>query len=215
MIDKDVIGHLREEIMVSINDDIIQVIEFHKNNKGGFHSIPRHIFCYIDYLGQLVFDDKSETYNAVKYMQTYFDSRYKEISILIYEMWRHGTVHEFDPKEMKCGDKLIVWASHINGSKSHLRIIRRDPVSDNIRSRWPGINEIYEISLNFHNLADDLIKSVDRLINELDSDDNFRKTVQERHNARIQPKELKDNKLTTLFNKYIVELRKNPKLDIN
>jgi hypothetical protein len=49
----DVIDYLEKDFLAAINNDLIAVLKFHEGGVGGFHSIPREVFCYIDYISAI------------------------------------------------------------------------------------------------------------------------------------------------------------------
>ena len=98
-----VISHIEVNLLTAINNDLVKVLRFHSKVGGGFHSIPREAFCYIDYLGSLRYGPPSQSKKAISYIENYLgkiNNRYVGVGRLIYELWRHGTVHEFDPKSL-------------------------------------------------------------------------------------------------------------------
>jgi len=70
--EEPVIAHLIG-ITDSIESDLMLALRAHeREDRGGFLSISRQVFCYIDYLGALASDGKNSTENAVDYMEKYF-----------------------------------------------------------------------------------------------------------------------------------------------
>jgi hypothetical protein len=62
---KSVLEHL-VGILESIDNDLILPLKMHeKENKGGFFSISRQVFCYVDYLGALAKNGKSTSKNEL------------------------------------------------------------------------------------------------------------------------------------------------------
>jgi hypothetical protein len=100
-----VIGFLETKLLQTIENDIVAALVLHEERQlGGFYRIPRQVFCYVDYLGALCKGPPAATEKAMFFMDTYLatiDRRYKKFDRLIYEIWRHGTVHEFDPKRLE------------------------------------------------------------------------------------------------------------------
>ena len=122
---QSVLGHL-VDILNSIDTDLFLPLRTHeKQGRGGFLSISRQVFCYIDYLGALSTDGKNTSGNAVAYMEQYLvraNSAYSGRSNLMYTMWRHGTVHEYDPKIFKSDEKQfrLRWGAN-NSSRAENR----------------------------------------------------------------------------------------------
>jgi hypothetical protein len=60
-------------ILDSIEADLMLPLRVHeREDRGGFFSISRQVFSYIDYLGALTANGKNSTNNAVAYMEEYF-----------------------------------------------------------------------------------------------------------------------------------------------
>jgi len=163
-----VIEHLKG-ILESIDDDLILALRSHeKANRGGFMSIPRSVFCYVDYLGALMFKGTATTQNAIKYMEKYFtavNARYSGKCEAMYDMWRHGTVHEYDAKVYSSKTKRfkLLWgannSSETHNRDSHLKCFCMEDEPDN-----------YYLFINHFELVEDLISSVNYFIKDIESD---------------------------------------------
>ena len=82
---------------------------------GAPHTVSREVFCYVDYLGALYVGtggvpiDRTSGLAQVGYRFTRYledvmslvDPAYATMAKTLYEMFRSGTVHEFDPKTLK------------------------------------------------------------------------------------------------------------------
>ena len=81
-----------------------------RTKEAGFFSIPRNVFCYVDYLGYVAFGYRAanghvrSTSCAVDYLEKYFPPDYADFAALIYSMWRHGTVHRYEPSSFYASD---------------------------------------------------------------------------------------------------------------
>ena len=54
-IGKHVIDYLENDLFNAIQNDLVAVLNFHERKQvSGFHSIPREVFCYLDYLGSIL-----------------------------------------------------------------------------------------------------------------------------------------------------------------
>jgi hypothetical protein len=160
------------DILKSIDDDLILPLRKHeKEERGGFFSISRQVFCYVDYLGALASNGKNTSDNAIAYMEEYFtqaNPKYSGKCDLMYSMWRHGTVHEYDPKAYKSVSKnfQLGWGAN-NSSKrhnrdSHLECFCKKEKPDN-----------YFWFINLFELVEDLKESVTHLIRDLEFDQAF------------------------------------------
>ncbi|MCK5161732.1 MAG: hypothetical protein KAQ99_09190 [Candidatus Aureabacteria bacterium] len=156
-----------EEIKKYIDTDISEIIEYHENKNSqekrnrGHHSIACLIFCCIDYLSAVVYGKNNA--NPVKFIEEYFKDDYKQKALLVYKIWRHGTVHENDPKILTDGNRDLGWCTVLLSSdknkKEHLRVFQKENNPNQ-----------YCIVLNLPQLVIDLKDSIEKLIGNLNSD---------------------------------------------
>lgn len=79
---------------------------------GGYFGVPRQLFSLIDFLGAMYtgkYQRGKSGIGAIKYIKEIMgsdeiDSAYREKGKLMYEMYRHGLVHFFQPKMFKLTD---------------------------------------------------------------------------------------------------------------
>lgn len=163
-----VFAHLKKVLQL-IEDDLVLALEaYDKANRGGHMAVSREVFCYVDYLGTLAYGGEGNlTENAVRYMETYFvkaKSAYSGKCWLIYNMWRHGTVHEIDAKVYRSRAKHfeLGWLansdSHPHNRMWHLACLC------NANKR-----DAYFWTINLFELVDDLKASVKHFIRDLKS----------------------------------------------
>jgi hypothetical protein len=170
---KSVICNLLD-IVQSIEDDLMLALRTHeREDRGGFFSISRQVFCYVDYLGALASNGNNSTKNAVDYMEEYFtraNPDYEGKCNLLYNMWRNGTVHEYDPKVYvssgaEKGFRLSWGANNTSAThnrKWHMKCFCRDSK--------PGY---YCWFINLFELVGDLRKSVTFFAASLEEDAAF------------------------------------------
>jgi len=123
---KSITAHLYEIIDSIDTDLLIPLKEFERVDKGGHFSIPRQVFCYLDYLGALANNGKNLTQNAIKYMEKYLtpvNSKYSGKCNILYNMWRHGTVHKFFPNTYSSKEKNF--ELHWGANNTSLEINRK------------------------------------------------------------------------------------------
>lgn len=91
-----------------------------KKEPGGFFGVPREILSLIDFLGA-VYTGKYErgmsSKGAIKFIENLMgekvDKNYKLNGRLMYEMYRHGLTHFFQPKKfIKTDGTKIGWCVH-------------------------------------------------------------------------------------------------------
>jgi len=159
-------------IIESIEADLMFPLRAHeREDRGGFFSISRQVFCYVDYLGALAADGENSTKNAVAYMERYFtraNPNYSGKCSLMYSMWRHGTVHEYDPKVFVSADAegrfRLSWGANntsaAHNRKWHLKCLCRDSK--------PGY---YHWFINLFELVDELRRSITFFAADLELDE--------------------------------------------
>jgi hypothetical protein len=159
-------------IIESIEADLMLPLRVHeRENRGGFLSISRQVFCYVDYLGALAANGENSTKNAVAYMERYFtraNPAYSGKCNLMYNMWRHGTVHEYDPKVFvsAAGGFRLRWGANntsvAHNRKWHLKCL--------CRGSEPGC---YHLFINLFELVDELRKSVVYFAADLELEEKY------------------------------------------
>jgi hypothetical protein len=160
----DVVNYLEGDFLAAITNDLTAVVKFHDGGIGGFHSVPREVFCYIDYISAIRYGANSSA-NAIQFIEKYLGTtnpRYKHYGKLLYEMWRHGTVHEFDPKRLKHsnGKYSVGWQTNNDSGKEeracHLECFK-----------VYGKSETFVLNVNLFQLVDDFVRGVHEFISEL------------------------------------------------
>ena len=160
---------------------------------GGYFSVMRLIFCYIDLFGYL-YKGKDGSESAVNFIKDYMGfelKRYSEVPGLLYTIYRHGTVHIFKPKGFV-----------INGHR-YANIIGKDtdiiPKTDNMdftfqkRFRYTHLepkkiepdnprkdmaqNLEYWLPCSIPRLYQDFLNGIDHFINDVENDNALRKKV--------------------------------------
>jgi hypothetical protein len=187
------ISYLKNAIRGSIISDVVNIAKFHSikgGNNAGWFGIPRLVFCYVDYLGAIVYNNQrgeegASTRKAVRFIREYFPKEYNQYADLLIAIWRHGTVHNFTPFVFYVirGNKKIIlrWTSN-RSSKP-----RNRKVNMKTFKRKGSDNEIY-VSVNICQLADDLLLSVDKLINKMQNNESFRNGCIRRLNNSLKMK---------------------------
>lgn len=171
-----------ENIRTSIVNDVKDVATYHsrhyKSKSAGFFSIPRQVFCYVDYLGFVAFGENS-TNGAVCFIQKYFPKNYEPFAELLYSMWRHGTVHQYEPKSFFANfdaRPVLVTVNWLSNNSNHKSQRRRNMKFYSVR----GSNRDVRLVINTCQLVDDLIFALDSFIQDLKSTEHYRKECEKR-----------------------------------
>ena len=186
MNENKVTQYLDNTVRNIIEDDVIRIAYYQCNSKlgrnEGYFDIPRQVFCIVDFLGYLMSsprDNKGHdtSYRAIKFIELCFPARYKNIAPLIYQQWRHDTVHTLLPKKYIINfDKEVIklnWLSSRSTSKESLDV-HMLPMYQ-LKSR----NDI-TIIVNIVQLAEDLLLAFDNFMEKLKNNDELRKECTER-----------------------------------
>ncbi len=185
------------EILESIESDLMLALRVHeRENRGGFLSISRQVFCYLDYLGALAADGKNTSDNAVAFMVKYLaqiNPEYSGKCKLLYYMWRQGTVHEYDPKVISSINEqfYIHWgannSSKLLNRKWHLKCLCNK-----------GKPNHYRWFINLFVLVEDLQASIKHFISDLESDEGYLSKVKDNYTELSKEINLDSEKILLL-----------------
>lgn len=124
MTTKEVLDYLNVEMKTLVEDEIKPCLSIGVANRGGFFSVPMLVLSCVDYLGALYsgWQPSERDHNgrpiftssvkAVRYLHDVFGEvfpEYKKQGRLLWEIYRHGTVHLNEPKALQNGKKTISW----------------------------------------------------------------------------------------------------------
>lgn len=117
-------------IINSVERDVVAAIGAFNNhnavnkNKIGFFAVPRMIFPEIDCLGCLYCGNLATSKNSVTFMRKYFSQvniLYKHISGFLYMTYRHGLMHQHEPKNVELKQQNFFWQISMNHPTFHLK----------------------------------------------------------------------------------------------
>lgn len=180
------------DLVTSAQTDVLPILQPNRP-EGGYFGVPRMVFCYVDFLGLLfcgwvnkkdkkgVKEDFATGPKAKKFIKEIFGKIYHLYEVhgdLLYDMYRHGTVHIYSPKKMissKFPNRTIEWLLYKGERDSwgyyenkatkfrHLKIIE-----------WSKDRFILPVSINV--LYSDLIEAI-VLYRQMVHDDNSKKLL--------------------------------------
>lgn len=123
----EICEYLEEDLKKSIFNDVKPIIQPHEK-EGGYFGVSRLVLCYVDYLGALYIGYNGETDRSgrkkistvnkaksyIKHVLSKVDPLYESYGDLLYEMYRHGTVHLYQPKTFinKDTKETLSWLTH-------------------------------------------------------------------------------------------------------
>lgn len=212
MEDEKAINYLNTVVRSMIIDDVIGVADFQcDQNKGrneGYFDIPRQVFCIVDFLGYLLSPPRKNkgddtSFRAIRFIETCFPEAYQYIAPLIYQQWRHDTVHTLLPK------KYVVKTDTEEIKLEWLCSRSRCQESRNAHMlpmhQREGRNDI-TIVVNILQLAEDLLKAFDNFMGKINSDDKLRQECIKRFNELFEYQMPNDK-----FKNVIIRVWKNPR----
>jgi len=121
----------------------------------GFFGLLRIVFPTITFLGTL-YKGKDESRNAISFMEDYMGNvnpKYKDISDLIYTVYRHGLMHTQMPKVSEISGKIVGWRITYDDGE-HLKISKN--------------KSLITIPISPNSFFQELIKALEKYINDFD-----------------------------------------------
>lgn len=164
--------YLLGNIAQSWENDIAPIL----SGKGGFFILPREFFCYGDFLGSfyegLQGRDAMSGARVRQAAETYLDEILGEIDVgyrdhrtLLYQMYRHGTVHAYMPKtlENSSDGRIIGWLPY-RGAREQWQYLEHKSVE--IRHLLPVTldNNVFRMPISIDCLYWDLLESVKKYV---------------------------------------------------
>lgn len=138
MICDEMIGFIDNELSQQVKLEIQNWLK-PKKRQGGYFVTVRQIFCMIDFLGAVFSgyplserkkDKKGQriatSNKAIKYITTFFEPKqtYKQdVVTKLYNMYRHGLVHLYQPKFLKLNSKKVLKWFFYKGKRYWNKII--------------------------------------------------------------------------------------------
>lgn len=155
----------------TIDNDLLPLL----STKGGaLHTISREFCCYVDYLGTLytgLAEHQESSNRFCRYLREVLaqvNQGYAGNAELVLAMFRHGLVHEFDPKTLinQAGRK-ITWVEFTTPSTGQLGSPSNQSVTHLQRTAiaYPPGNSDEFLPISVHDLLHDLKQSI-RLFRE-------------------------------------------------
>lgn len=185
--------YLQGDLKQSIKNDIRPIIQPDRE-EGGYFGVARLVLSYIDFLGALYCGYERETDSkgprkiaqsskAIRFIKDVLcsvDSLYGRNADLLYNMYRHGTVHLYEPKKLKCGRRKLRWLLY-KGQREDW-VFADGPV---LKVRHMEATKVdgnsYWLPVSITCLYDDLLASIDHFCRRLEREaalrDKWRKTA--------------------------------------
>lgn len=185
----DMKDYLLKDLLVSVINDVGPCLNAGQQ-EGGYFGVPRLVLSYVDYLGTLYhgYDGSRNRWGRREISKSQYgksfltdifgmvDPNYAKHGGLLWEIYRNGTVHLYQPLKFENAGKTIGWFVYKGGrSISVNRSILTHLVPHNVRANeW-----VQPISINC--LYDDLQTAIQQYASKISSGNalevNFRKTA--------------------------------------
>ena len=168
-----------EMLAQTVKDDIHPLLA----TKGGApHTISREVFSYVDYLGALyvgtsnVKCDGRDGLAVVgirfkRYLDEVMcksDTGYKQYSEVVYQMYRNGPVHNFEPKNLTNRKKQVLkWMEYQGLRKANKLTIKIGDKEFTIKvehllpCKAPDRQKVYYLPVSTNCLIEDLLHSIE------------------------------------------------------
>jgi hypothetical protein len=204
--------YLRDDLKESIKNDIGPILQPEKE-EGGYFGVARLVLCYIDFLGALYggCEDKTNKRKIatpgkalcfIREVLGSVDRHYKEHQYkdhqgkdhdnadLLYEMYRHGTVHLYAPKVLKRkqGGRELQWLLYkgerekwVIADRRAVKVRHMQPITKDAESDW------LPVSINC--LYDDLNAAIDEFCHRLQHQPELRRRWKSTAKALRDPEE--------------------------
>ena len=164
-----------EGLRGSIEADVVPLLS---TLGGAPFAICREVHSYIDHLGHLFTGDAGVGKRFREYLKQimkYIDDNYDIRANEVYEMYRCGSVHEFEPKVLVNDNKeYMAWLCY-RGQRSSIIDIQGQKVGvKHLIPLMPSGSKIYYLPVSTSCLVGDLIKSIELFINSRQESDRVK-----------------------------------------
>jgi hypothetical protein len=166
---------IEEYLRNDLKDSIVNDIQPCLVGEGGYFGVPRLVLSYVDYLGALFHGYKHpnqtkqrsfarHTYakRFLKYIFGLIDSNYCYHGELLWEIYRNGTVHLYEPLTLQNSGRRITWVTY-KGERN--KVFLRSPYEVEVTHLVPHFfrNHIWIQPISIDCLYLDLKSAVDLL----------------------------------------------------
>jgi len=154
-------NYLINHLMESLKNEFAPAIKAYIEDSDGtgigkgFFGLLRIVFPTITFLGTL-YKGKDKSRNAISFMGDYMgkvNTKYKDISDLIYTVYRHGLMHTQMPKVAEISGKIVGWRITYKDGE-HLKISKNE--------------NLVTIPISPNCFFQELVKALEKYINDFD-----------------------------------------------
>lgn len=192
-----------DDLKRSVETDIKPIININ-NPEGGYFGVTRSVLSYIDFLGALYcgYDgsvDKSgrrkiaSTYKATTFIKEVLGQVYEPYRLygeLMYEMYRHGTVHLYRPHTLKNPKgEILEWLTYKDGDSERKGFLKYEHkvifVHHMVPQRFAYERHVFPVAIDL--LHDDLLSGIDVYFEKIKGNENLAKNYSDVVNALLLP----------------------------
>jgi hypothetical protein len=118
---EEIVDYLRDDLRISVINDIGPCI----NGQGGYFAVPKLVLSYVDYLGALfrgytawrikrrrIFANHTYAKRFLNYIFGVIDPNYSLYGNLLWEIYRNGTIHLYEPMKLTNSNQTIYWLTY-------------------------------------------------------------------------------------------------------
>lgn len=122
--------YLRNHVIGSLEGDVPPIVGLFEKGTAyeskGFFAMLRVIFPYLTWASKLFCTKGTEADKAVSFLDQYADPRYKGVGKRLYEIYRHGLMHNHFPNVLIEGnpEQIVGWKITLDAGK-HLQVESR------------------------------------------------------------------------------------------
>lgn len=178
--------YLTNDLKPSIINDVGPCIQPNQAS-GGYFAVPRLVLSYVDYLGALyhgyqgrrnrgrrVFADQAYAKAFLRDVFGQVDGHYRLHGDLLWEIYRNGTVHLYQPLVLENGGRVINWALY-KGPRSSKVAMGGLPIAvlvTHLEPSWGAMNH-WMLPVSITCLYEDLLQAADIYYRLVSTDQNL------------------------------------------
>jgi hypothetical protein len=196
--------YLTKDLRVSVVNDVAPCLQPTKPT-GGYFAVPRLVLGYVDYLGALyhgyqgrmnrgrrVFAESGYAKSFLRDVFGQVDGHYALYGDLLWEIYRNGTIHLYQPLTLQNGQRVINWAVY-KGQRTQRILVQDVGVPRFVRHlepQWIVLNHwIQPVSITC--LYEDILLAIDTYVSMISSNASLQTCFRQVANALQVPEPTK------------------------
>lgn len=199
MYDNQYIENFFNNIKNSIVNDVGLAIkaycsEHHNGNiTSGFFAVPRLLLPEIDGMGAYITGNANSTAsnieNYLEKIMSKIDNRYSLYSKFISKIYRHGLLHQHEPKNCKYQGRDAAWSFMVSNPNNPMEVQRKYHLVENLIKFDSSMkNSPFVLQTDMTLFYKDVVDSIDRMKQETKT--TYRKTFDKARSEQLKVKRL-------------------------